>query len=54
MGVKDNPTPPTASKVDAQYNPVVVALFRLPTMQVAAMEQIELYPGEPQLESSVH
>ena len=40
-------------QVDVEYHPVVLVFFRLPALQVPAVEQVNVNPSEPQLKSGM-
>ncbi len=53
MRVQDDSRPPSVHQLNPEHDPVIVRFLGLPALEIAAVHEIELYPCEPELESTV-
>lgn len=54
VGQQSEIDPPRASPMGVEDNPIVMAFFRLPAPEVAAVDEIDVHAGEAKLESPVN
>ena len=52
MGEQTEVEPPSIAPMGVEDHPVVVSLFRLPSAQVATVDEIDVHAGEADLESA--